>query len=123
MEVQISREVSKTIKAEGISEAELTVMVTKAAITSVRGFNRRYFQWLFKVKDGVVERMEPAEVVEVLEPGDAMEEDCDLCEGAGCAKCHFIGTVWRRVVDTTALNMQAALASATRPYTARQAFR
>ena len=110
MEVTYSKEVSRVLEAEGITHGELLAMVEKAAITSVRGFNRRYHQWLFLVKNGVLLKMEGVEVAGVGFGDDSMEEDCGRCEGSGCGSCQWSGTVRRRVVDTTAAAMTAARA-------------
>lgn len=56
--MEISPGVLRVLRFEGISEAELARMLSDAVPLTkhpIRGFNRRYFHWLFKV---VGERLE-----------------------------------------------------------------
>jgi hypothetical protein len=40
-------------------------MVDEAAITRLRGFNRRYFHWLFKIQRDSVEEMQHVDLLKV----------------------------------------------------------
>src|ERR1035438_3461923 len=48
-------QVQRVMQGEGISPDELMEMLRKSAITSLRGFNRRYYDWLFKIQGRSVE--------------------------------------------------------------------
>jgi len=89
--------VERVITIENISVDELALMVERAAVTSVRGFNRRFHHWLFKVRSGSVEAMQCLEMVEVGKGMEAMRELCDDCEGEGCPQCRWVGEIVRRM--------------------------
>jgi hypothetical protein len=52
-------------RTETISESELAEMLENAAITRLRGFNRRYFHWLFKIEGDTLVEMQHKDMVEV----------------------------------------------------------
>jgi hypothetical protein len=106
--MQISAKALRVLTAEQISAEELYRMLDEAAFTSVRGCNRRYFQWLFVVRDNVLRDMQLLEVVEVGKGKDRMLEEHDACNGEGCRECGWIGQVSRAIADTTAAAMHAA---------------
>lgn len=86
------------MRAEGISPAELDHMVAHAAISSlVEGFNRRFHNWLFEVRQGEVFRMREFDMKTLgRDRGNgSMCEECEQCEGAGCKDCGWIGEVRR----------------------------
>lgn len=105
--MKISAKALRVLTAEQISAEELYTMLDEAAFTSVRGCNRRYFQWLFVVQDNVLCDMQRLEVVEVGKGQDRMLEEHDACNGEGCRSCGWIGSVSRAVADTTAAAMHA----------------
>jgi hypothetical protein len=100
--------------AEKITLSEVKEMVEKAAITRLRGFNRRYHHWLFLVKDTELVRMEMADKVE---PGnvDQSADDCEFCEGEGCRKCGWSGEVPGPAVSQESIN-RVAQAFRARPH-------
>jgi hypothetical protein len=90
--------VCRVMAAEGITQAELSEMLNRAALYRSDGFNRRYYHWVFKVTGRTVEAMATVEVVEVGRGRDSkMREDCESCEGQGCKKCGWRGWILRRV--------------------------
>jgi hypothetical protein len=97
--VQLSKRVLAILATEKIAEEELCLMLDSAAITSVRGFNRRYFHWLFKVSGDVLVDMQHEKHLETGKGDTVMFEDHDACDGAGCKACGWIGQVKRWVKD------------------------
>jgi hypothetical protein len=108
MTVQINDKVLRVLQAEKISADELYHMLDEVAFTSLRGCNRRYFQWLFLVKDNVLQDMQRVELVEVGRGPHRMLEEHEPCNGAGCRACGWIGSVSRAIEDTTERAMHAA---------------
>ena len=106
--MQISNKVLRVLQAEKISADELYQMLDQVAFTSIRGCNRRYFQWLFSVKDNMLQDMQRLELVEVGKGRDRMLEEHEDCDGEGCRACGWIGSVSRAIEDTTAAVMHAA---------------
>lgn len=107
--MQISGKVLRVLKAENISPDELYRMLDDVAFTSIRGCNRRYFQWLFTVKNNVLQDMQRADVVEVGRGPNRMLEEHEPCNGEGCHDCGWVGQVYRAINDSTAAAMQAAV--------------
>ena len=100
--MQISDKVMRVLKAESISAEELFRMLDEVAFTSIRGCNRRYFQWLFLVQNNVLKEMQRLDLTEVGRGPNRMLEEHEECEGAGCRACGWVGQVSRAVHDTTA---------------------
>lgn len=110
MELAISSSVQQVLSDEKISLSEVQEMVSHAAITSLRGFNRRYHHWLFLVRGAELQRMELADKVEE----EQAAADCEQCEGAGCHKCEWTGEVTGRQVSPAEIQ-QVAQAFRARP--------
>jgi hypothetical protein len=106
--MQINGKVLRVLQAEKISPEELYRMLDEVAFTSIRGHNLRYFQWLFKMKDNVLEDMQRVDLVEIGKGQNRMLEEHEPCSGEGCRECGWAGVVSRAVVDTTAGAMQAS---------------
>lgn len=106
--MQISGKVLKVLQAEKISADELYRMLEEVAFTSLRGCNRRYFQWLFKVDGNQLQDMQRVDVVEVGRGKDRMLEEHEACNGEGCRSCGWVGSISRAIQDTTATAMHAA---------------
>lgn len=106
--MQINNKVLRVLKTEAISADELKHMLDKAAFTSIRGCNRRFFQWLFLVKDNVIHDMQRLDLVEVGRGENRMLEEHESCNGEGCRSCGWAGHVSRAIEDTTAHAMNAA---------------
>lgn len=106
--MQISPKVLRVLQAEDISAEELYRMLDEVAFTSVRGCNRRYFQWLFVLKDNVLQDMQRADVVEIGKGSNRMLEEHEACEGQGCRTCGWVGQVSRAVEDATATAIHAS---------------
>ena len=90
-------QVQRVMQGEGISPDELMEMLRKSAITRLRGFNRRYYDWLFKIQGRSVEIMQAAEMREVGRGKDHMVEECERCAGRGCKQCGWVGHISRRI--------------------------
>jgi hypothetical protein len=99
----LTDQVRRVLGEEGISERVLAEMLDKAAITSMRGFNRRYYQWLFKIEGGTVVEMQRAGVVEVGRGTSKMSEEHDPCAGRGCPGCGWTGFIKRWISDRPGL--------------------
>lgn len=95
--MSVSLEVQRVMEGEGISLDELQAMVERSAITSVRGFNRRFNDWIFVVKNGVVCRMQPIDMIEVGQGRDIMYEPHTACLGRGCKECGWSGEIIRKI--------------------------
>jgi hypothetical protein len=108
MTVQINDKVLRVLQAEKISADELYHMLDEVAFTSLRGCNRRYFQWLFLMKDNTLQDMQRVELVEVGRGPHRMLEEHEACNGEGCRPCGWIGQVSRAIEDTTERAMHAA---------------
>ncbi len=91
--MEFSDQVKHVALSEGISKPELEIMVTKAAITSLRGASRRYHQWLFVVTAGghFVERM--FRVPTQQDTFSSRWGQHHACNGWGCKKCGWYGKV------------------------------
>lgn len=106
--MQISAKVLRVVQGEQISPDELYRMLGELAFTSLRGCNRRYFQWLFRVEGDVVLDMQRLDLVEVGRGRDRMLEEHEPCDGEGCRVCGWAGHILRGVDDSTAQAMHAA---------------
>lgn len=108
--MQISTKVLKVLKAENISAEELRRMLNKMALTSIRGCNRRYFQWLFQMNstNTVLSDMQRLDVVEIGRGQNRMLEEHEECGGEGCRTCGWVGQVSRAVQDATAVAMSGS---------------
>ena len=90
-----SDKVIQVMASEGITSLELHSMLIRAAITSVRGFNRRFHQWLFSLNNSTVEDMQCVDMVQTGHGSERMQEDCESCSGAGCKECGWVGQILR----------------------------
>lgn len=106
--MQISRKVLRVLQEEQISPTELYRMLDELAFTSIRGCNRRYFQWLFQIVGNQLQDMQRMDLVEIGRGRDRMLEDHDACDGEGCRECGWVGQVSRAIEDTTATAMHAS---------------
>src|ERR1035441_10535513 len=93
--MELSDQVLRVLSFERISEGKLAEMLKRAAITRLRGFNRRYFHWIFKTEGDVLVAMQHVEIIEIGNGNTRMLEDHDACDGAGCHGCGWIGQVGR----------------------------
>ncbi|MGO9008835.1 MAG: hypothetical protein ACLQPN_01935 [Bryobacteraceae bacterium] len=75
------------------------MMLENAAITRLRGFNLRYFHWLFKVEGDVLVAMQQVQIREVGTGSTRMLEDHEACEGRACRACGWMGQIGRWVTD------------------------
>jgi len=106
--MQISPKVMRVLQAEKIPAEELYRMLDDVAFTSIRGCNRRYFQWLFLVKDNVLQDMQRLDLVQVGKGQNRMLEEHEACDGEGCRECGWVGSISRAVNDVTATMIQSA---------------
>lgn len=97
--MRVSTKVTTILQAENINGDELNHMLKHAAITSLRGFNRRFHHWLFKVQGSALVDMQYAEVVEVGSGDVRVMEDHEDCKGKGCRTCGWSGHFVRWVRD------------------------
>lgn len=107
--MQISSRALRVLQAEKISADELYQMLDEVAFTSIRGCNRRYFQWLFRIEGNVLQDMQRLDVIEVGKGRDRMLEEHEACNGEGCRDCGWVGQISRAIRDTTASAMHAAI--------------
>jgi len=94
--MELSKKVLGVLSEEGISAEELGLMVDRAAITSLRGCNRRYFHWLFRLSGDKLEDMQLAQLVELGDGEESMNEPHENCGGGGCRECGWTGLVVRK---------------------------
>ena len=95
-------DIQRVLQAESIGVPEVKDMVLRSAIHSGDGCNRRFHNWLFLVKDGVLLKMMTLEyrtVAPAYQGTTAVEEDCMKCYGEGCRFCGWRGVVRRNVKD------------------------
>lgn len=104
--MQISGRVMKILKAEGISTEELYHMVEHAAMCSIRGCSRRYYQWVFWLGNDSLKDMQHAEPLTVGEGEARMMETHEGCGGDGCRECGWIGEFSRGIQDGTAESLE-----------------
>ena len=97
--MELSDQVLRVLSFERISEGKLAEMLKKAAITRLRGFNRRYFHWIFKTECDVLVAMQHVEIIEIGNGDTRMLEEHDACDGAGCHGCGWVGQIGRWVTD------------------------
>jgi hypothetical protein len=88
--MQLSDAVQQVLKAEGITPQELEEMLSRAAITSLRGANRRFHHWLFRVEDDRVYDMFGH--VKEMDSVKRWATHPD-CNGQGCKDCLWSGVV------------------------------
>lgn len=88
-----TKEVLEVLKRNNISLDEFHSMMRTAAIITHGLGNRRFHGWVFEVKSGVCTKMSPwVKEVTVDSTVDMVAYDeCEHCEGAGCAQCDFVG--------------------------------
>ena len=99
-EIEPSPQVVRYARANGVDREALSKMLRLSArCTSPKG-NRRYYEWVFNVVDGVavyMSRIEAAEErpQEAPEGSFIMYEECEECYGEGtmCRKCKGEGLV------------------------------
>lgn len=103
----IHPKVLRVLAEEKISSTELTNMMADWAFTSVRGFNRRYFQWLFlfSERENALMGMQHMDLIEIGQGQNRMLEEHEVCGGEGCRACGWVGSVSRAVADSTAAAM------------------
>ncbi len=100
--MELSEQVLRVLRFEKISEEELAKMLGRACITSLRGFNRRYYHWIFKVQGDTLVEIQRADLLEVGKVGKGktrMMEEHDACAGRGCRACGWVGQIGRWVAD------------------------
>lgn len=97
--MQISSKVARVLEAEQIARAALDNMLSHAAITRIRGFNRRYYHWLFLVRGDVLEDMQRVQMTEIGNGDTRIAEEHDACAGQGCRACAWVGQIQRRIKD------------------------
>jgi hypothetical protein len=98
--LEICSRVLRVLRHERISNEELRMMLDRAVpLTNrpIRGFNRRYFHWLFKVDGEQILDMQRAEMVEFGHGDTRMIEEHENCRGQGCRACGWIGEIARRI--------------------------
>lgn len=100
--MQISNKVLRVLQAEKIPADELYRMLDELALTSIRGCNRRYFHWLFLVKDNCLQDMQRLDLIEVGRGSNRMLEEHEACDGDGCRECGWVGSISRAIEDSTA---------------------
>lgn len=98
--MHIADKVVRVITAEHISPEELAHMVTHAAMFSgVTGFNRVFYQWLFKLEGERLLDMRATDMVVIGQGNIPVYEDHDACGGQGCKECGWVGSLCRLVTD------------------------
>lgn len=98
--LRLSEQVVRVCRGEGISQTELEYMVERAAMTSARGHNRRYFNWLFKVTPFPPDKVKVTSMVTagaLVAHEDVMFEEHEACKGEGCKDCGWLGEIARHV--------------------------
>ena len=91
-------QVERVLQGEGISNGELDAMLERSAITSQRGYTRRYNDWYFRITpNGVVQKMARVDLLEVGTGTSRMMQPHDECNGVGCQICGWEGSIIRRV--------------------------
>lgn len=100
--MKLSEKVLKVMQEEKISPEELKYMIDHAARTQIRGCNRRYFHWVFKIENEAVEDMQLAQLKQEGHGETSMLEEHVDCNGKGCKQCGWTGySVDRRITDKT----------------------
>lgn len=105
--MQVSEKVVKVMAGEQISPAELEKMLQLAAKTSLRGMNRRYHHWLFRVDGNQLQDMQRTDMVTFGAGNEQVLEEHDVCDGEGCHECGWVGEVSVRISDSTAAALDA----------------
>lgn len=98
MKYKVAPKVQKLQQKEGISDSELEHMADHAAPYSLEeGVNRRFHQWLFRIKGTEIKDMWLHDMVEVghAKANGFISEECETCLGAGCYECGWRGLVRR----------------------------
>lgn len=87
-------QVKTVCKQAGISELDLKDMARLSAPYTHRWANRRWRFWIFKIEvpSGTVLRLARADSAPPI-GFDVMYDECDLCDGGGCAECGWHGEV------------------------------
>jgi len=95
----LSDRIQQIVKAENISAEELALMVRHAAKASVRGFNRRYFHWIFQIEGEYLSDMQHSIITEIGTGDSKINEEHFDCYGKGCHECGWVGWVNRWITD------------------------
>jgi hypothetical protein len=96
--IQATPEVLAFVKTHGLGLAQLEDMLRHAALCSHEKGNRRYHDWVFQLRQGVIFRMTDVRTGASsdtirssnlhLAPGEFLVyEDCTECRGKGCRHC------------------------------------
>jgi hypothetical protein len=101
----MSLQVQRVMQACKISPDELVQMIFRSALTRERGFNRKFYDWLFKVKVEIredtttVQKMVLAQQIEIGHGPHYMEEVHMDCNGEGCLECGWDGKIVRHLAS------------------------
>lgn len=93
--MELTQDVLDVLHDNNISQEELHEMLRQAAIITHTLGNRRFHNWLFRIRGGVCEGMYPW-IREVHKRGTidlTIHEECEHCEGVGCGFCDNVGEV------------------------------
>lgn len=93
--VTLSKEVQRVAEAEGMELSTVRKMVERSAVYRDPRGNRRFYDWLFQVENGEVQRMCYLTKRTIEQPKDAtkLPEECLTCEGEGCKECGWNGSL------------------------------
>lgn len=91
----LAPQVQRVMAETAITMDEIEVMITRAAIVSHPHGNRRYHSWVMWVKGDNVMWLCKNHLTQVGHGQDMAQEECQECEGEGCAYCGWVGLVER----------------------------
>lgn len=97
--MKISDKIQRVMASEKISSQELAYMVDHAAKITRGPFNRRYYQWLFKIRGESLEDMQYFNRIVIGVGRDKVSEEHEPCLGQGCKGCGWSGEIVRRISD------------------------
>jgi hypothetical protein len=100
MSYWLSPQVEQKMLDEKLSLADVEEIVAKSAIIKHVAGNRRYFDWLLRIKDNKVLSLRRigSAVDEMTDYASGLAyqiEECEDCDGDGCKYCGWIGQVKR----------------------------
>ena len=95
MTYDLSDQVKRVMEQSAITLDDLTMMLVRAAKVTHPEGNRRYHSWLLQVEGKKVLRLRKFDMTDYSQGCRSIEEECEACDGEGCAECGWVGKVKR----------------------------
>jgi hypothetical protein len=95
MTYKLSAQAKRVVAQARITPEELEVMTSRAAVITHKDGNRRYHDWLLLILGDRLVKIRKLELTDYASGLASVEEECEDCDGDGCAHCGWAGVVKR----------------------------